>query len=111
VDIFLDFRLTETLYFRDWLDCDLHSSILSSLAANLASTSSHDDLDLLTNSFASRQAAPVTNGTITNLVNRLGQNDSPAPAIQPAVSSAPTFGSHSRRDRADPRLVLDFFRA
>ncbi|KAL8284182.1 hypothetical protein RQP46_004931 [Phenoliferia psychrophenolica] len=54
----------------DSLDSCLHASILSSLAANLASTSSHDDLGLLTDSFAAVE--PVTNGVVNGILSRLG---------------------------------------
>ncbi|KDE03986.1 hypothetical protein MVLG_05555 [Microbotryum lychnidis-dioicae p1A1 Lamole] len=53
----------------DYLDSNLHSAILSSLAANLASSSTHDDVHLLTESFAGIQ--PVTNGVIGGVLNRI----------------------------------------
>lgn len=54
----------------DSLDSCLHQQILSGLAANLASTSAHDDLSLLTDSFASVE--PVTNGVVNGILSRLG---------------------------------------
>ena len=53
----------------DFLDSSLHASILSSLAANLASSSEQDDLALLTSQFSS--LAPVTNGAINGVLARL----------------------------------------
>ena len=58
---------------RDSLDFNLHSAILSSLAANLASSSTQDDLSLLTDSFSSRE--PVTNGLVNGVLSRLGLDE------------------------------------
>ncbi|KAK4703422.1 phosphatidylinositol 4-kinase A, partial [Phenoliferia sp. Uapishka_3] len=56
----------------DSLDSCLHQSILSALASNLASTSTHDDLGLLTESFASVE--PVTNGVVNGILARLDES-------------------------------------
>lgn len=60
----------------DFLDSSLHASILSSLAANLASSSEQDDLALLTSQFSS--LAPVTNGAINGVLARLVDSDGAA---------------------------------
>lgn len=56
----------------DYLDSNLHASILSSLAANLASSSSQDDLGLLTSTFDA--ITPVSNGAIHSVLQRLEVN-------------------------------------
>ena len=75
----------------DFLDSGLHSSILSSLAANLASSSTQDDLGLLTASFSSVE--PVTNGAINGLLARLVSDNVDANE-EPIVRRASTAGIH-----------------
>lgn len=55
---------------RSSLNRNLHQSILGALAANLASTSDHDDVALLTDQFAS-VVQPVTNGAVNGVLARL----------------------------------------
>jgi hypothetical protein len=75
---------------RDSLDFNLHSAILSSLAANLASSSTQDDLSLLTDSFSTRE--PVTNGLVNGVLARLGLDQAAStqqeePIVRPAPRS------------------------
>ncbi|BGO97504.1 Phosphatidylinositol 4-kinase STT4 [Rhodotorula toruloides] len=53
----------------DYLDGNLHQSLLTALAANLASTSEQDDLALLTTSFSSLE--PVSNTAIHGVLSRM----------------------------------------
>jgi hypothetical protein len=57
----------------DSLDSNLHSLILGSLAANLASSSTQDDLELLTDSFASLE--PINGNTLNSVLARLNDNE------------------------------------
>lgn len=56
----------------DYLDSNLHQSILSALASNLASSSTQDDVELLTDSFANLE--PVSNGMINSVLSRLNSD-------------------------------------
>ncbi|KAK4048808.1 phosphatidylinositol-4- kinase [Microbotryomycetes sp. JL201] len=60
----------------DYLDGALHQSILTALASNLASTSEHDDLALLTDTFSTVE--PSTNKQVNGVLDRLTQ---PASAL------------------------------
>lgn len=64
----------------DYLDSTLHASILSSLAANLASSSSQDDLSLLTSTFSA--LLPATNGAINSVLSRLEINGNSEHLVQ-----------------------------
>lgn len=87
----------------DCLDTSLHQQILSALAGNLASTSSQDDLSLLTQSFSSVQ--PAQNGQINGIVSRLepGQATDGAEVIvryiSCVLSSNVDHGSRKRSKR------------
>ncbi|GEM09474.1 phosphatidylinositol 4-kinase [Rhodotorula toruloides] len=53
----------------DYLDGNLHQSLLTALAANLASTSDQDDLALLTTSFSSLE--PISNKAVNGVLSRM----------------------------------------
>ena len=93
----------------DFLDSGLHSAILSSLAANLASSSAHDDLGLLTASFSSVE--PVTNGAINGLLSRL-VSDNVDESEEPIVryfTATDRRGADARRQTAQQANAIIAF--
>lgn len=68
---------------------------MGALAANLASSSSQDDLSLLTDSFSTLQ--PVTNGLVNGVLSRLGASTSQS-AAEPIVRPSPLERQHGRAD-------------
>ncbi|ORY78396.1 hypothetical protein BCR35DRAFT_304996 [Leucosporidium creatinivorum] len=88
----------------DFLDSNLHQSILGALAANLASSSTQDDLSLLTESFSSLE--PVTNGVVNGVLARLGAPTTDEPAADPItvqqVESIIAFSEYATNAEPSP---------
>lgn len=61
--------------YRDYLDNNLHLSILSALSSNLASTSQQDDLALLNSSFSSSNDGITSNSVLYDLIDRLNDKE------------------------------------
>lgn len=68
-------HLTQVLYYRNYLDNNLHLSILSALSSNLASTSQQDDLALLNSSFSSSNNEITSNSVLYDLIDRLNDKE------------------------------------
>lgn len=95
-------QLILTSDIRDCLDNNLHLSILSALAANLASSSTQDDLGLLTDSFSDLE--PVTNATVNGVLSRLSTSSVEAHGSEFVVRAL----SNSRHYQYPSSLLANF---